>query len=186
MRQPGRAVVLIKFPARENHGRQLEAYHASLRGQTHCSSLATLRTTVWIKQPTLRWFTIIDADDALIARAEGFVNALNGIDGCKGDINCATRTGAPTASEATVAKHRSLRKWQSRIPPAAEREGADQTKNVCPECGHRFKGKGFDGIDAHWRAKHEAIMPYAQAWPLVKSGNYRRSDFGPKRPLGKA
>lgn len=36
--------------------------------------------------------------------------------------------------------------------------------NICPECGHQFKGYGFDGIDAHWRARHEAVMPYKQAW----------------------
>jgi hypothetical protein len=39
MRQHGRALVLIKFPGRDNHDRQLEAYHASLLEQTHCSSL---------------------------------------------------------------------------------------------------------------------------------------------------
>ena len=35
---------------------------------------------------------------------------------------------------------------------------------VCPECGHRFRGHGWDGIDAHWRAHHEAVLPYAQFW----------------------
>ena len=44
--------------------------------------------------------------------------------------------------------------------------------NICPECGHQFKGNGFDGIDAHWRARHEHLMPYAQAWPLIRSGSY--------------
>lgn len=32
---------------------------------------------------------------------------------------------------------------------------------VCPECGHVFQGKGWDGIDAHWRAKkhqHERVI----------------------------
>lgn len=43
---------------------------------------------------------------------------------------------------------------------------------MCPECGHIFKGNGWDGIDAHWRSKHEAVMPYEEAWPLLKSGNY--------------
>lgn len=42
----------------------------------------------------------------------------------------------------------------------------------CPECGHIFKGNGWDGIDAHWRSKHEHIMPYEDAWPLLKSGTY--------------
>jgi hypothetical protein len=46
--------------------------------------------------------------------------------------------------------------------------------NICPECEYQFKGSGFDGIDAHWRARHEHIMPYAQAWPLVKSGAYSK------------
>ncbi|HEV2492066.1 MAG TPA: hypothetical protein VG204_03235 [Terriglobia bacterium] len=47
-------------------------------------------------------------------------------------------------------------------------------ENVCPECERKFKGNGFDGIDAHWRARHEHIMPYKEAWPLIKSGNYHR------------
>jgi hypothetical protein len=106
MRQIGRAVVLIKFPGRTNHDRQLEAFHASLRSQTRCSSLATVRTTVWIKQPTLRWFTIIDADDSLMARAERFVYTLNGIAGCKADLICATQPGDAQTNEATVLKHR--------------------------------------------------------------------------------
>ncbi|MGA8573617.1 MAG: hypothetical protein ACLP7A_01360 [Desulfobaccales bacterium] len=51
------------------------------------------------------------------------------------------------------------------------------TKNVCPVCGYQFRGNGFDGIDAHWRAKenkvdHEDKMPYEQAWPLIRSGTY--------------
>ena len=45
---------------------------------------------------------------------------------------------------------------------------------VCPECGHEFKGNGWDGIDAHWTSKHEQIMPYSEAWPLIKSGQYKR------------
>jgi predicted RNase H-like nuclease len=47
-------------------------------------------------------------------------------------------------------------------------------KKVCPECGHIFKGNGWDGIDAHWRSKHERILPYEEAWPLLKSGKYNR------------
>ncbi len=43
---------------------------------------------------------------------------------------------------------------------------------VCPECGHIFKGNGWDGIDAHWKSKHESIMPYEDAWPLLKAGTY--------------
>jgi hypothetical protein len=43
---------------------------------------------------------------------------------------------------------------------------------TCPECGHQFQGNGWDGIDAHWRAKHEKRMPYEEAWPLIKSSTY--------------
>jgi hypothetical protein len=47
-------------------------------------------------------------------------------------------------------------------------------RKVCPECPHVFKGNGWDGIDAHWKSKHEGVMPYEDAWPLIKSGNYKR------------
>jgi hypothetical protein len=46
--------------------------------------------------------------------------------------------------------------------------------NICPECHHVFQGKGWDGIDAHWKAKHETVMPYAEAWPLIRAGKYTR------------
>ena len=45
-------------------------------------------------------------------------------------------------------------------------------QKACPECWHVFQGNGWDGIDAHWRAKHEDIMPYAEAWPLLRDGKY--------------
>ena len=48
-----------------------------------------------------------------------------------------------------------------------------ESPKMCPECGHQFQGNGWDGIDAHWRAKHEHVMPYRAAWPLIKSGTYR-------------
>jgi len=35
----------------------------------------------------------------------------------------------------------------------------------CPECPHVFRGKGWDGIDAHWKARH--LVPYEEAWPLI-------------------
>jgi hypothetical protein len=56
-------------------------------------------------------------------------------------------------------------------------------RKVCPECGHVFKGKGWDGIDAHWGAKHERVMPYKEAWPLIRSGSYKRSgSLTPRKP----
>jgi hypothetical protein len=34
----------------------------------------------------------------------------------------------------------------------------------CPECARVFKGSGWDGIDTHWRARHERIMSYQEFW----------------------
>ena len=39
-----------------------------------------------------------------------------------------------------------------------------ETPSICPECGHVFQGNGWDGIDAHWRANHEQVMPYKEFW----------------------
>src|SRR5262245_53440922 len=35
---------------------------------------------------------------------------------------------------------------------------------ICPECGHEFQGNGWDGIDAHWRSRHETVIPYNEFW----------------------
>ncbi len=45
---------------------------------------------------------------------------------------------------------------------------------VCPECGHVFRGNGWDGIDAHWRSKHDDVLPYEEAWPMLKAGTYTK------------
>ena len=47
-------------------------------------------------------------------------------------------------------------------------------KRVCPACDYKFRGKGWEGIDAHWRSKHEDIMLYEDAWPLLRDGTYAR------------
>jgi hypothetical protein len=47
---------------------------------------------------------------------------------------------------------------------------AQSVPKKCPECPHVFQGKGWDGIDAHWKAHHKDIMPYSEAWPIIKSG----------------
>ena len=43
---------------------------------------------------------------------------------------------------------------------------------VCPECGHVFSVHGWDGIDAHWRAHHEDVMSYEDAWNLITKDKY--------------
>jgi len=40
---------------------------------------------------------------------------------------------------------------------------------ICPVCDHEFQGNGWDGIDAHWRAKHEELMPYQEFWASLCS-----------------
>jgi hypothetical protein len=170
IRCPGRAVVLIKFPGRQEHARQIQQYHNLLRGSAGASSIATVCTCVWIKQPRCRWFTIIDGDQTLIGRAKHFAKLLNGIERCSADLVCEPSSSGKLADRVTAGdpSTQELR----RLPAAmSDRTGPD--RKVCPECGHEFKGAGFDGIDAHWRAKHEAIMPYRKAWPLVKAGVYR-------------
>ena len=39
-----------------------------------------------------------------------------------------------------------------------------KVQRICPECDHVFQGNGWDGIDAHWRANHEQVMPYEEFW----------------------
>jgi len=42
---------------------------------------------------------------------------------------------------------------------------------VCPECRHEFQGNGWDGIDAHWRSKHESIRPYRDFFDTLCPGH---------------
>lgn len=37
----------------------------------------------------------------------------------------------------------------------------------CPACGLAFKGRGWDGVDAHWKARHGDLMPYAAFWQAL-------------------
>lgn len=173
MRKPGRTVVLIKFPSRYNHNNQLEAYHGLL-AEIDGVSMVTIRTCVcvsilnkrgrvqWI--PRVRWFTILDAEDVLIERARMFVDRLNLIERCTARVQEATIKVADNSI--AVLNEQCEREGQMTRLPVVD--------NVCPECGHQFKGNGFGGIDAHWRAKHEGIMLYKDAWPLIKTGNYGR------------
>ncbi|MDR3772023.1 MAG: hypothetical protein P4L26_01675 [Terracidiphilus sp.] len=58
------------------------------------------------------------------------------------------------------------------LPELSAQQTPEAARKLCPVCGYRFKGRGWDGIDAHWRSKHEATMPYERAWPLIRSGRY--------------
>src|SRR5688572_27226560 len=42
----------------------------------------------------------------------------------------------------------------------------------CPFCDHVFKGNGWDGIDAHWRSKHEPQgTTYEEFWASLCSNH---------------
>jgi hypothetical protein len=41
----------------------------------------------------------------------------------------------------------------------------------CPKCLHIFQGNGWDGIDAHWRSKHENELSYERFWARLCSGH---------------
>jgi len=58
------------------------------------------------------------------------------------------------------------------LPELSAPQIREASPKLCPVCGYRFKGKGWDGIDAYWRARHEATLPYERAWPLIRSGRY--------------
>jgi hypothetical protein len=47
---------------------------------------------------------------------------------------------------------------------------------ICPECHHVFRGKGWGGIDAHWKAKHEHLLAYEEAWRLIVAGEYKATN----------
>lgn len=53
--------------------------------------------------------------------------------------------------------------------PMRDPAGAAIAK-TCPECGHTFQGGTWGGIDAHWKALHGEIMPYRDAWPIIRAG----------------
>ena len=59
-----------------------------------------------------------------------------------------------------------------------------KTNKVCPECGHEFQGNGWDGIDAHWKSKHDKTMRYEDAWPLIESGRYSKAVEGRRKSKG--
>jgi hypothetical protein len=88
LRKPGRAVVVITFPGRKmTHDALLRKLHGQLSTEARAEGVVTLRTNVSLQRAEgsgayvqrQRWFTIIDPDAGLIARARVFANALASI-----------------------------------------------------------------------------------------------------------
>ena len=84
-------------------------------------------------------------------------------------FRAAVQAGLPAGEAGLFALERDT----ALLPGMSRAAGRKAGEKICPVCGHRFKGRGWDGIDAHWRARHESILPYERAWPLLRSGRYR-------------
>ena len=75
------AVAIITFPKRVKHDIQLQQLHQRLADETDAKNIMTLRTSVSVRVggsyvPRARWFTIVDPDAELTARAQAFAAAL--------------------------------------------------------------------------------------------------------------
>jgi len=85
LRRRGRAIVFITFPGRSmKHDALLQQLHERLAVEADAENIVTLRTNVSVpaaKRPRSyvqrqRWFTVIDPDAELIARAHAFASNL--------------------------------------------------------------------------------------------------------------
>jgi hypothetical protein len=86
LRKPGRAIVFITFPGRSMpHAALARQLHSRLKGETGTESIITLRTNVSVPRvqgsrsyvQRQRWFTVVDIDADLTARARRFATALD-------------------------------------------------------------------------------------------------------------
>jgi hypothetical protein len=86
LRKPGRAIVFITFPGRHmTHEAQLRQLHERLGVKTRAERAFTLRTNVSVPRaegsrflvPRQRWFTVVDPDADLIARAHTFTRIFS-------------------------------------------------------------------------------------------------------------
>ena len=156
MRQDKRTIVIIRFPGRVKSDEQIKRYHELLFEKAGTKSILTITTSAMIEgKPRIRWFTIIDGSGELEKRGKEFTDKLNSIEGCKA---VCFKGDEPTGH-----------------PPSGDRVSKTGPRGkTCPECDKEFNGRGFTGIDAHWKAEHEHVMPYSEAWPLIRAGEYRR------------
>ena len=107
MSQLGRPLVLIKFPEHQNHDTQVVEHHKLLLEETKAAPIFTIRTCVSVQVrnirgrlqriPRARWFTVLNANDALVARARRFTEKLNNIENCKADMVVAHLSTKPYA-----------------------------------------------------------------------------------------
>jgi hypothetical protein len=88
LRMPGRALLLIKFPAHIEYKRQLKEYHAALHELAGAERSLTLLTRAILHVENgngvvsrSRWFTLIDYDQDLEARFRSFAVLADSIEG---------------------------------------------------------------------------------------------------------
>ena len=55
------------------------------------------------------------------------------------------------------------------VERTSERRLEPGTPRRCPECDLVFKGKGWGGIDAHWKAEHKDVLPYKELWAGISA-----------------
>ncbi len=64
--------------------------------------------------------------------------------------------------------------WPVEMAHPSNMSGASE--KACPECGYKFKGGTWGGIDAHWRSRHERIAAYESVRSAILSGRYIRPE----------
>jgi hypothetical protein len=88
LRKPGRAIVFITFPGRSmKHDLLLRQLHERLAVEADAGNVVTLRTNVSVPRAIgsssyvqrQRWFTVVDPDAELTAKAQAFAAALTAI-----------------------------------------------------------------------------------------------------------
>ena len=73
LRRPGRAIVFITFPGRVKHNLLPQRLHEQIGGEVF-----TLKVTAFpTRAPSIRWFTMVDPDAELAARAQAYAAALS-------------------------------------------------------------------------------------------------------------
>jgi hypothetical protein len=108
LRQPGRAVAFITFPKRVKHDIQLQQLHQRLAAETDAETIMTLRTSVSVRVaggsyvPRARWFTIVDPDAELTARARAFATALESVPRVRARLYYTTARGQGSASSPSI------------------------------------------------------------------------------------
>ncbi len=67
--------------------------------------------------------------------------------------------------------------------PCCEKGISPGGASQCPECALVFRGRGWEGLEAHWQAKHGDVMAYDDLWralcPAHRGMGDGRSGFLP-------